>query len=196
MLSYLLRLWACWPARPIPRHWLKVRKFYMTPKANPEYRLYASQLLSRGLNIEPLTLRCHLADGRTRLRVDADRYSFIVSDLHRLLLAGLSGALRKILYVVTDCPPWWSSCRSVERQVRCHRSPRTTRSTVRQGRERKDTPKYIHACLWLLHIQGIIAFAVQVDASILFHGRISEGEAENGFLETHVFVISNRYPLV
>ena len=25
------------------------------------------------------------------------RYSFIVSDLHRLLLAGLSGALRKIL---------------------------------------------------------------------------------------------------
>jgi hypothetical protein len=38
-----------------------------------------------------------LADGRARLRVDADRYSFIVSDLHRLLLAGLSGALRKIL---------------------------------------------------------------------------------------------------
>jgi len=41
-----------------------------------------------------------LADGRARLRVDADRYSFIVSDLHRLLLAGLSGALRKILYVI------------------------------------------------------------------------------------------------
>ena len=38
-----------------------------------------------------------LADGRARLRVDADRYSFIVSDLQRLLLAGLSGALRKIL---------------------------------------------------------------------------------------------------
>jgi hypothetical protein len=38
-----------------------------------------------------------LADDRARLRVDADRYSFIVSDLHRLLLAGLSGALRKIL---------------------------------------------------------------------------------------------------
>jgi hypothetical protein len=108
MLSYLLRLWACWPARPIPRHWLKVRKFYMTPKANPEYRLYASQLLSRGLNIEPLTLRCHLADGRTRLRVDADRYSFIVSDLHRLLLAGLSGALRNIPYVIQLYgPPTW-----------------------------------------------------------------------------------------
>jgi hypothetical protein len=41
-----------------------------------------------------------LADDRARLRVDADRYSFIVSDLHRLLLAGLSGALRKILYVI------------------------------------------------------------------------------------------------
>jgi hypothetical protein len=39
-----------------------------------------------------------LADDRARLRVDADRYSFIVSDLHRLLLAGLSGALRKILH--------------------------------------------------------------------------------------------------
>ncbi len=39
-----------------------------------------------------------LAGYRARLRVDADRYSFIVSDLHRLLLAGLSGALRKILY--------------------------------------------------------------------------------------------------
>ena len=37
-----------------------------------------------------------LADDRARLRVDADRYSFIVSDLHRLLLAGFSGALRKI----------------------------------------------------------------------------------------------------
>jgi hypothetical protein len=37
-----------------------------------------------------------LADNRARLRVDADRYSFNVSDLHRLLLAGLSGALRKI----------------------------------------------------------------------------------------------------
>jgi hypothetical protein len=44
-----------------------------------------------------------LADDRARLRVDADRYSFIVSDLHRLLLAGLSGALRKILYVI----PLW-----------------------------------------------------------------------------------------
>jgi hypothetical protein len=38
-----------------------------------------------------------LADDRARLRADAVRYSFIVSDLHRLLLAGLSGALRKIL---------------------------------------------------------------------------------------------------
>jgi hypothetical protein len=37
-----------------------------------------------------------LAGDRARFRVDADRYSFIVSDLHQLLLAGLSGALRKI----------------------------------------------------------------------------------------------------
>jgi hypothetical protein len=38
-----------------------------------------------------------LADDRARLRIDADRYSFIASDLHRLLLAGLSGALRNDL---------------------------------------------------------------------------------------------------
>jgi hypothetical protein len=42
-----------------------------------------------------------LADDRARLRADAVRYSFIVSDLHRLLLAGLSGALRKILDVIS-----------------------------------------------------------------------------------------------
>ncbi len=48
-----------------------------------------------------------LADGRARLRVDADRYySFIVSDLHRILHAGLPGALRKILYVVTAADFW------------------------------------------------------------------------------------------
>ena len=38
-----------------------------------------------------------LAGVRARLRVDADRYSLIVSDFHRLLLAGLPGALRKFL---------------------------------------------------------------------------------------------------
>ena len=38
--------------------------------------------------------------------------------------------------------------------------------------------------------RGIIGFAVQIDAKLLFHRRISEGEAGNGFLETHVFVIS------
>ena len=41
-----------------------------------------------------------LAGDRARLEVDVDRYSFIVSDLHRLLIAGLPGALRKILYVI------------------------------------------------------------------------------------------------
>ena len=46
-----------------------------------------------------------LAGDRARLRVDADRYSFIVSDLHRLLLAGLSGALRKTLDTSTICGP-------------------------------------------------------------------------------------------
>jgi len=42
-----------------------------------------------------------LADERARLSVDVDRYSLIVSDLHQLPLAGLSGALRKIPYVIT-----------------------------------------------------------------------------------------------
>jgi hypothetical protein len=39
-----------------------------------------------------------LAGVRARLRVDADRYSLIVSDFHRLRLAGLSSALRKNLH--------------------------------------------------------------------------------------------------
>ena len=42
------------------------------------------------------------ADGRARLRVNVERYSFIVSDLHRLLLAGLSGVLRNIPYVISS----------------------------------------------------------------------------------------------
>ncbi len=46
-----------------------------------------------------------LAGDRARLGVDADRYSLIVSDSHRLLLAGLSGALRKILDVIGTVPP-------------------------------------------------------------------------------------------
>src|SRR5262245_38945947 len=47
-----------------------------------------------------------LASDRARLRADADRYSFIVSDLHRLLLAGLPGVLRKAL----DTAPFSASC--------------------------------------------------------------------------------------
>src|SRR5258707_2867857 len=35
-----------------------------------------------------------LADANARLGADVDRYSFIVVDLHHLLLAGLPGALR------------------------------------------------------------------------------------------------------
>ena len=42
--------------------------------------------------------------------------------------------------------------------------------------------------------KGIIAFAVQVGPTVLFHHRLSKGEAVNGFLETHVFVISHRLP--
>ena len=38
-----------------------------------------------------------LTDGHARLGADVDRYSVITSDLHRLLVAGLPGALRKIL---------------------------------------------------------------------------------------------------
>jgi hypothetical protein len=41
-----------------------------------------------------------LTDCHARLGADVDRYSVITSDLHRLLVAGLPGALRKILYVI------------------------------------------------------------------------------------------------
>jgi len=57
--------------------------------------LYEAQWLAYALPYRRFAVA--LADDRARLRADADRYSFIVSDLHRLLLAGLSGALRKTL---------------------------------------------------------------------------------------------------
>jgi hypothetical protein len=57
--------------------------------------LYEAQWLAYALPYRRFAVA--LADDRARLRADADRYSFIVSDLHRLLLAGLTGALRKTL---------------------------------------------------------------------------------------------------
>jgi hypothetical protein len=57
--------------------------------------LYEAQRLAYALPYRRFAVA--LADDRARLEVDVGRYSFIVSDLHRLLLAGLSGALRKIL---------------------------------------------------------------------------------------------------
>jgi hypothetical protein len=62
--------------------------------------LYEAQRLAYALPYRRFAVA--LADDRARLAVDADRYSFIVSDLHRLLLAGLSGALRKIPYVIVS----------------------------------------------------------------------------------------------
>ena len=41
--------------------------------------------------------------------------------------------------------------------------------------------------------RGVIGFAIQIDAKLLFHRRISAGEADNGFLETHIFVISESH---
>ena len=65
-----------------------------------------------------------LADDRARLRVDANRYSFIVSDLHRLLLAGLSGALRKTLDMSgrpPQCKKNLSDCSARSRVLTCVR---------------------------------------------------------------------------
>ena len=53
--------------------------------------------------------------------------------------------------------------------------------------------RIVDARVWLLHIQGLLAFAVQVGASVLCHHLPSEGEAVNGFLETHVFVIARSH---
>src|SRR5215471_2649967 len=63
-----------------------------------DMNLYEAQWLAYALPYRRFAVA--LADGRARLRVDADRYSFIVSDLHQLLLAGFSGALRNIPYVI------------------------------------------------------------------------------------------------
>jgi hypothetical protein len=43
--------------------------------------------------------------------------------------------------------------------------------------------------------KGIIGLALQLDGRVLFHRRISEGEEDNGFLETHIFVITRQSPL-
>jgi hypothetical protein len=63
--------------------------------------LYEAQWLAYALPYRRFAVA--LADDRARLRVDADRYSFIVSDLHRLLLAGFSGALR--IALIPRLPP-------------------------------------------------------------------------------------------
>jgi hypothetical protein len=68
--------------------------------------LYEAQRLAYALPYRRFAVA--LADDRARLRADADRYSFIVSDLHRLLLADLSGALRNIPYVIQDDK--WNFC--------------------------------------------------------------------------------------
>jgi hypothetical protein len=44
-----------------------------------------------GLRTPLPMLRCRPYRRPAQLRADADRFSFIVSDLHRLLLAGLAG---------------------------------------------------------------------------------------------------------
>jgi hypothetical protein len=38
---------------------------------------------------------------------------------------------------------------------------------------------------------GIESLAVDLSGELLFHRRISDGHEGNGFLETHVFVISS-----
>ena len=52
-----------------------------------EMNLYEAQWLAYGLPCRRFAAA--LAGDRARLEVDVDRYSFIVSDLHRLLVAGL-----------------------------------------------------------------------------------------------------------
>jgi hypothetical protein len=44
------------------------------------------------------TLRCGLTDGNARLGADVDRYSVITSDLHRLLVAGLTTSQEVVAY--------------------------------------------------------------------------------------------------
>ena len=70
-----------------------------------------------------------LSDDRARLRVDADRYLFIVSDLHRLLLAGLSVAqparfwtlpaskLSSLRFLRQDAWLWWEEMAVAYRQA-------------------------------------------------------------------------------
>src|SRR5260370_7068930 len=47
-----------------------------------------------------------LTDVHARLRVDVDRYSFIVSDLHRLLVAGLPAHCERFWTLPRTGAPW------------------------------------------------------------------------------------------
>ena len=42
-------------------------------------------------------------------------------------------------------------------------------------------------------MEGHSKVAVRLDGKVLFHRRISEGEEDKGFLETHILVISQSH---
>jgi len=64
-----------------------------------------------------------LADANARLGADVDRYSFIVVDLHHLLLAGLPAHFESYMpsHAVRSPPP--NSPRTSLQQIRDHRCP-------------------------------------------------------------------------
>ena len=85
--------------------------------------------------------------------------------------------------------PWlsiWPECRldletMHRRQRNCARFPRRFDS-------RGSTGMRPNAAM-----EGHSKVAVRLDGKVLLHRRISEGEEDNGFLETHIFVISQSH---
>ena len=79
---------------------------------------FAAQWLAYALPCRRFT--CTLTDAGARLGADVDRYSFIVSDLHRLLLAGLP-AHSDLVHTISAIEPQISPAARKENGIaKCH----------------------------------------------------------------------------
>ena len=113
------------PRRSSRRSRLRARLYRLPPSQRRQHPEYESLRGSMAGLCAPLpTFAVALTGDRARLVVDVDRYSFIVSDLHRLLIAGLPAHCERFwtLPVRVQRLDLWpahlrASCRSVRTLV-------------------------------------------------------------------------------
>jgi len=80
--------------------------------------LYEAQLLAYALPYRRFAAALTGCDAR--LGADMDRYSFIASDLHRLLVAGLPAHCETYLILRHIAGTAWSTKRYLNIELRCH----------------------------------------------------------------------------